>query len=286
MTVVGLDVNVARAFLDGGVEQVVDELDDRRVARHAFEVGDVIDLRLDQFERVGRYILDDVVDDEDVGGVDVLCEDGLHVVRRRRDHLHGAAGHAGDFLDEEYVRRLAQRDCQNVVHLEERQDVVLFEEVAGDELDDLGVGKARCELRVRNVVGLGQRFEDLILRRHGEFDEDLAQQLPMIAAALFLDSLIDLLLGEDSLCQEYLADLLSGCRDRCLGHTVNSQCRKRRLLLPAQIVSVYYPKLLTADSSSSNISNRRESRVISMIFLHVSSRPQSFTSPSSSSHWF
>ena len=43
-----LDVDVAGAFLDGVVDEVVDQLDDRRVAGRLLEVGDVLDLLLDR----------------------------------------------------------------------------------------------------------------------------------------------------------------------------------------------------------------------------------------------
>jgi len=46
-----------------------------------------------------------------------------------------------------------------------------------------------------------------------EFYEDLAKQLAVPALPLLVDRLIDLLLGDDSLVNEHLTDVLShGCR--------------------------------------------------------------------------
>ena len=68
------------------------------------------------------------------------------------------------------------------------------------------------EFGIGNAIRLGQGLDDLVLGRHAEFDQNLAQKLTVPALALLLDGLFDLILGDDSPGDQDLAQVSSRCR--------------------------------------------------------------------------
>ena len=95
-------------------------------------------------ELLGLHLLDDVVDDEDVVVGQVGLERGLDVAAGGGDDLHLVAAEALDLLEQEDVGRLGHRDGQHALDQEQRQDLVLFQELLGQDADDLGIGDARA----------------------------------------------------------------------------------------------------------------------------------------------
>src|SRR6185295_9179032 len=112
--------------------------------------------------------------------------------------------------------------------------------------------------RIRHAIRLRQRLGDLILRAEAHLDEDLAQKLLVIAAALFFERALQLFGLDQALVSQQLAKRFS------------SGGGYHRIVFKAPVRSAW-------------LSNRCSSRVISRIFRQFSSRWASFTWPKRSS---
>jgi hypothetical protein len=206
----GLDVDVAGAVLDGGVNAVVDELDDGGVAGHLLDAGDVLDGGVvDDGELVGIDVVDDVIDDEDGLVGEIGLEGGADVADGGGDDLDLIAAEALDLFDEEDVCGLGYGDGEFSLDEEEGEDLVLFEEFLGEDGDDLGVGDARADAGVGDAVGLGEGFGDLIFGAEAELDEDFAEELLVVGAALLVEGALELFWLEKAPVQEKLTERFS-----------------------------------------------------------------------------
>ncbi len=201
------DVDVGGAFLDGGEEDEVDELDDGGLTGDFLEVREVGDLLVDDGERGGVDVVVDLVDDEDVCGGEVRLEGGADVALRGGDELDARVGEPLDFLDEEEVGGLGDGDGERAVDEEEGEDGVCLDELARELVGDSRVGDPRGELCVGDAVGLGERFDDLVFGDEVEVDEDLAEESLLACAALFGERVLELRAGEEPLLDEELAEL-------------------------------------------------------------------------------
>jgi hypothetical protein len=112
-----LDMNIARAFFDRVVNDVIHQPNHGRLTGEIGRVADVIDGRFDQRDVGLGVVLDDVVDDERLA------------VRQRRDHPPDIFSRRGDnlnlqarldlqLIDQKQIRRLSDRDRQRAANLE------------------------------------------------------------------------------------------------------------------------------------------------------------------------
>ncbi len=90
----------------------------------------------------------------------------------RRDGLHPMAGEAADFVEQEHVGGLDDRDREHALHKEQRQHHLALDEVARQRGRHLRVDELRAESGERNAVGFGQRRGHLLFRALLELDED------------------------------------------------------------------------------------------------------------------
>ena len=99
--------------------------------------------------------------------------------------MHIQPGQAADFVDQEQVRRFADRDRQRVADLEKWKNQVFFEVFPRQHIDRLQIGQPRIEFGVRHAIDGSQAFADLILGAEFPLDDDLAQQLAFALVLLF-----------------------------------------------------------------------------------------------------
>ena len=157
------DVDVARAFLDRVVNDVVHQPDDGRLAGDLFGITDLFDRVFDEREVGLIGVFDDVIDDEDVG-VRKRGEDAPNIFGRRRNDLHLLAGQPAHFVDKEHVRRFDDGDGERVADAEERQHEVFFDVVSWQQVGDGRVAQPWFELGIGNAHHLGQALDDLLFR--------------------------------------------------------------------------------------------------------------------------
>src|SRR4051812_19875303 len=179
---VGLDVDVGGALLDGVEEDEVHELDDRRVGGALLEVDDVlvvvvvVDLDLALFEPLHHLVVRG-------GLVGVVALQGL------LDGLLGGdndfdvvAGEELDVVDGVDVRRVAHRQDEGVARAVHRNALVLLGHVPGDELHHLRVDVEFLQVDRRNAVLLREEAGELRLLDEAE----LGQVVADAAASLLL----------------------------------------------------------------------------------------------------
>ena len=175
------------------------------MARNLLNVADVLDGVLDQRHLGVFRILDDVVDDEHLR----VRQRGDHppdVFVRRRDDLHVALRHADEFVDQEQVRRFRDGDGQHVANAEQRQDEVLFDEFARQDVDDLQVHVPGVELGVGDAVLHRQALDDLVLGAVLQFDEDFAQQALRTDLVLLRKGRLQLVDGQVAVLHQQVAE--------------------------------------------------------------------------------
>jgi hypothetical protein len=212
-------VDIAGILPYGVVQQVIDQFDHRRLAGHLFEVADILCDALDQGELFESFVIDDVVDHEDVGRRQIGLKRGLDILARGADDSDPAPADPLDLVDEEDIRGLIDCHGQDIMHLEQRQNDVGFEELAREQLHRLGVAELRTDLGIGNTVGLGQGRGDLVLRTVAHLDEELAEQLAMAFVLLFGQSMVDLLLSDHTSRQQELTELHLVLKQN-LAHTI------------------------------------------------------------------
>ena len=85
---------------------------------------------LDHREIFQRRIIDDVIDDEDIGGGQIVLQCGMNILCGGTDDLDLTFAEPLDFFDQKYIGRLAHGDRQGIVNLKQRQDNMFFEEIS------------------------------------------------------------------------------------------------------------------------------------------------------------
>ncbi|MFT3788839.1 MAG: hypothetical protein QM770_22155 [Tepidisphaeraceae bacterium] len=202
----GLDVNVARAALEGVGDQVVHETDDGRLVAGFFEVV-VAFLGLgDDLHIVVGHVLDDLVDlHVAVAGVHLL-DDASDVGRRTCDDLDVLAHAATHFVEQEDVRRIGQADDDATGLVEAQRDrAVAAGEVGAKQFERAIVDRAAFRRLERNAHRLSQCRKHLCLGRGAHRDEDLRQRF---AGRLRLHraGLRELFVGDDAAFEQQLLD--------------------------------------------------------------------------------
>ncbi len=175
LLLVRLDVDVARALLDGVEQHHVDQADDRRVLAGLLEL-----------EEVGRVVL--VAGELDLGLVETghdLVVRGPRVVvlldRRvdrglaRDDRLDVVAGEKLQVVDRVEVRRVGHRDDERVARSRDREHLVPLARLLGHELEHVGIDLVLFEVDGGDAVLLAEKAGDLVVADVPELRERVAE---------------------------------------------------------------------------------------------------------------
>ena len=189
-------MNVAGLVLHGVVEDVIHELDDRTLTGCIGHRRDVFDRLLDQFDGVVLRVVDDVVDHEHPLAGQIGLHHAADIFRGGDDHLDVALRDFGKLLDQKDVGRLADRDRQRVANSEQRQDGVLLDDVARQDVHDLGVEQPAIEFDIGQRQFDGETFQHLLFVGPAAFDEQFAQQLRPARRPLLIEHDLQLLFAQ------------------------------------------------------------------------------------------
>ncbi len=200
---VGLDVDVRGALLDGVDEDEVHQLDDRRVLGAALEVDRVVvlvapaDLDVGVVEALHHLFIG--------GAGGVVALGGLLDGLLGRDHdLDVVAGEELDVVDGEDVRGVAHRQDERGGRPVHRDHVVLLAHLPGDQLDHLGVDVEVPQVDRRDPVLLGEEPRQLVLLDVAELGQVVAE--PATLLLLIILRLLQLLQGDEVLPHQELTE--------------------------------------------------------------------------------
>src|SRR6516225_10021332 len=206
---VGLNVNVARAALDGIGQNQVDELDDGSFFGSFFERRR-IELRLlccqlqflvlfgQVFHQVGEFL--------GVGGcASVETRDGIPDGRFRGHHrFHIETGHELDVIHCEDVGRIRHGNGQNRTDARQRNDLITRGGVLRDQLDDVGIYFVILQVDRGNAVLPREHTGDVVIADEAHSCQAASKFAPV--GALELQSFLELVLGYQTFFNEYLAE--------------------------------------------------------------------------------
>ena len=162
---VGRQVDVGGAALDRLGDDLVDELDDRRVFGGLVQRDDLPAVFFDFLEHLGG-LADDVF--EPVQARDQRGD----VVRRRDRDADLVAGHDRDVVDGEHVRGVGHRDEQRaLVGERHRHRLVALGDGRADEVGGGHVDREDAEVEVVEAVALGQRAREPVLGERAVFEQ-------------------------------------------------------------------------------------------------------------------
>jgi hypothetical protein len=85
------------------------------LAGDLFEIADVLGNALDEGELFEAFLVNDVVNHEDVGGREIGVQCCGDVLARGANDPHATTADAFNLIDEEDVRRFADGDSEDVV---------------------------------------------------------------------------------------------------------------------------------------------------------------------------
>ncbi len=198
---VGLDVDVARALLNGRHQDDVDELDDRRLAPlflerlgadllHVREDLDVLGAHHHRRHFIhglgGDFEGADAADGGGRGGGGLLLRNRVitrdrvgHGGFRRNDRLDVVARHELDVVHGEHVRRIGHGDRQRRTRPAERNDLVFLSGLGGDELDDPGIDLELRQVDRGDAVLLAEQCGDLLVLDDPQVHEVEAELPPV-----------------------------------------------------------------------------------------------------------
>ncbi len=177
LLLVGLEVDVGAAAVDGLLDDPLDHLDDRGVLAGGAER----DRRLlaEVVERAGGLLgralrLDDAGVVLELGevhagaveevGVREALEDVVDVARRGDGRADLVAGHHGDVVDGQDVGGIGHRDLERAVALErDRDGLVAADRGRGDELGGIRVDAEDAQVEVVEAEALGDGAGELVL---------------------------------------------------------------------------------------------------------------------------
>jgi len=202
----GLDVDVARPPADGVGQEAVDELDDRRVVdlrlggRLVFQLLDDLDVLA-----LPLHVLQDFLELL-VAALVVPLDDRPEGVLPGQDREDIVPGDELQILDQAHVGRIGHRHGQRPPLALERQHHLLGGEIAGNQLEDLGIDVEPREVHRRHPVLPGEDLGDLDLGDQPQPGEDVPEPLPR--GALLRERLITLLACQESLADQHFTELL------------------------------------------------------------------------------
>jgi len=213
-------VDIRRAFAHGVVEQVVDQLDDRRVPGDFLQVADILNLLLNKREFFGFDFVNDFINHENIGRGQMRLHRGADIARGGGHHLHGVAGELLDFFDQKQIGRFRHGDRQHAIDQKHRQYAVLFKKGARQNFNDLGIADFRRNLGVRHIVAGREGFSELLFGDQSLLQEHFADQLARAGFLLLLQHGIQGLLSDQRPGDEHLPDGFTMCCGR--DHTFTS----------------------------------------------------------------
>src|SRR5437867_5928764 len=206
---VGLEVDVGGALLDGVDQHHVDQFHDRRFVGRLLQLEDV-DLGaflavlhdLDVAE-VGLHVRQDAGDGLGLGlvvAVDRLPDGRLR--RHQRQDLE--IRHEGDVVQGEDVRRIRHGERQRVPHLPDRDHLVLPRDGRRHELQHVGLDVELGQRDRRHAVLPREESDQLVFVDEVEPDEDRADLLR--GALLLRERLLELLRGKQAIGDEKISE--------------------------------------------------------------------------------
>ena len=139
-----------------------------------------------------------------------------------RDHL--------EVVEREHVGRVGDRDAQHAVLLLDRDGAVAAGDLLGDALGDDLVDRRRVEVHERHAEALGEDLRRVDRGDELELDQDLAE--PAAGAALHVERLRELLVGDHPVLDEQVADTTADGRgpgvgvDDVVHHTPSIDARR------------------------------------------------------------
>ena len=150
----GLDVDVARTALQGGVDRRVDEPDDGAdVAREPLDgqalLAALVLVQNLQLEALGRLV-------EDPLRPLALLEDGLDGRRGPDRHPDGGVQQQGQLVDLRQIDGVRDDDDEGVVHLSIGDEAVPEHEVGGNGPEQVGVDAEPIHVRELHAVAFGE----------------------------------------------------------------------------------------------------------------------------------
>ncbi len=192
LLLVGLDVDVGGAALDGVRQDDVDEPDDGSLfpfLDELLEVDGVLLFLVHDLERGvggvdGRHLLHDLLQLEGVRGAVVPVDRVLEGDLGSDDRLDVVAGHELQVVHREDVRRVGHRDGERRARLVDRQDVVLARDVRRDQLQDVRVDLEVRQVDRRDAELRRQRLRDVVFGDEAEPHERLTQLHPRVLLLL------------------------------------------------------------------------------------------------------
>src|SRR5215472_11433392 len=205
---VGLNVNVARAALDGIRQNQVDELDDRSFFGSFFERRR-IELRLlrrqlqflvlfgQVFHQVGEFL--------GVGGcASVEPCDGIPNRRFGRHHgFHVETGYELDVVHGENVRGIRHGNGENGTDAGERNDLITRGGVLGNQLDNVGIDFVILQVDRGYAVLAREHAGDVVIADEAHSGQAASQFAPI--GALELESFLELVLCDETFFYQYFA---------------------------------------------------------------------------------
>ena len=109
-------MNIAGPIFHRVVNAIIHQLDHRRIARCLLEVGNILDLPLDQREFFRLHIVHDLIDHEHIFAGQIGLNCSPDIMLRGSDHLHRITRQPLDFLDEKNIGRLGNSNRQHALH--------------------------------------------------------------------------------------------------------------------------------------------------------------------------
>ena len=208
---VGSQVDVGGAALDGLRDDLVDELDDRRVFGGLVQ-GDDLGAFLAVLEGL-RRLADDVFE-----AVQARDQRG-DVIRRRDRDADLVAGHDRDVVDREHVRRVGHRHQQRALVGERHGNrLVALGDGRADEVGGGHVDAEDAEVEVVEPVALGQRARQRVLRERAVFEQHALGRRARDARAL--ERVVDLLARGEAHVDDHVGEeALRGAAARGLGES-------------------------------------------------------------------
>ena len=204
LALLGLEMDVRRAFFDRLCDHLIDEADGRRCRGGA--IADVFD------REVGRKLIVHALDDLDV--VAIGAADRVHEVARvRHRQLELEAEHEVEVVGGDDVRRVGHGDeDRRIVEEAHRERDEAARELLGEQHGRRRVDLELCEVDEREARLIGERLGDGARGRPAALDEHLAE--PAAAQAHVFQCELELLRADHAGLEQERTELATAPIDR------------------------------------------------------------------------
>ena len=200
-------MNVTGILSHGVIKQIIDQLYNRRLAGYLLKIAYILRDIFYQRKIFQSLIVDDIINDKDIGRRQICLQGGLDILGRRTDYLNLTAAYTLYFVHQKHICRLAHRHRKPISNLKQRQNDMFFEKFPRQNLKRLCVTYFWTNLRIRHAVRLRKRRGYLILRTVIHLDQKLAEQSAMALLFLFSQSFFNLLSRHNTARQQQLPKL-------------------------------------------------------------------------------